>query len=873
MSIVAPRQMVFRGRVEAAGLWLTTGDPIARALAQWAPGDQILEGPCGVVLRFGQPRPVHTRRSWGVVLVSRGGRLVAAPLQRDELPPEPGGVWGVRAGRPVRLDPLVPVDLSAHVGLGEVLEGGVPLADPPPPVARQVVVSDPFAEVVVDRVGPLDLDPAVIATEAPSPTAGVMAAGYRAARGLLSWFRPGAGEGGSAPGAGARPGAAPGPDPMPPPAEDGWLSRADRWLAERLMQSGLGSMVGAAHARYLRELMERLSKEHLTDEDLRRAIPLGGSSGLGQALAGLFPGGRREGLEYRRAGGGAGGSVPVADALMERLESLYERAVERLVAEERFDEAAYVLGELLNRPLEAVAMLEEHGLYRRAAELAEAKELDAALIVRLWFLAGELQRALDVARRTGAMGVVLERLEARDPDQAALLRMAMATTLARAGAFGAAIDLLDGKVKDPSTLRRWREAAVAAGGHGAPRHLVGLLAHHPDALDDQQDALKALLRGSAPGPRKLLASSLLDATETPDNAVVLATVGRALWRAARQDLGQGRGWSPDLLARLAKQRAGIVTDRPPMMAPRPRSLVDREPMCFVGVSAADRGLGPVHDAHRLADGRWLLARGEDGVELRSPSGAVQRRWERPAHHLVVGEDGEVVVLTRRGTLTRLHRLRLSDGSARTWCEGRLDAWADRCSDLWFVGSEGRLMALDLGADELRAVWSVDLGAPVTAVVVQDQPGHCCVVATAGEELWRYELPQIVLRRRFPMADPRSGHQPGLRLEAGSAQLVGFAWMGEVLHGVDVTGTVQKRPLVRRPLHATAGHGGWWAVAGGEEVVLGQAAPPFRPRARVQLEGAGRIGLRLGGGRLVVCDDLGRVVSIGLTVDLVEQLRT
>ena len=85
----------------------------------------------------------------------------------------------------------------------------------------------------------------------------------------------------------------------------------------------------------------------------------------------------------------------------------------------------------------------------------------------------------------------------------------------------------------------------------------------------------------------------------------------------------------------------------------------------------------------------------------------------------------------------------------------------------------------------------------------------------------------------------------------------------------------ERALCRGPVHGLVGRGGWWALATGEEVVLGQAHTPHGAhavRARVFAEGAERIGLRLTDRELVVCDDLGRVVSIALDAEQVDVVR-
>ena len=834
-----PRELTFRGRVLAGGLWLTV-DGVTRARALWRPGDTAFAAREGVVLRFASPRAVFTSASWGVPLEFRDGRLLGAPLAPDELPSAPGSAWAVVGGELVDLGPLVPVDLAADVALAPVVDDLVALAPAPAGVAV-TVVQDPFAEVVGERAAALEL----VGAELDGADWRVAALGWM--RRLLQGLQ-GSGE------------AAPTTRPAAEsPRGPGWLTRVDQWLAERMMRTGLGSLVGRAHAAYLQDLIEKLSADRVTVDALRKAIPLGGEGGLAQTLAGLLPGGR-DSLDFTGVGGGAGSVVPVSELLLDKLTALYQRVLDRLVAEGRIEEAAYVLAELLGRPMEGVALLEEHEQYRRAAELAEAKDLDSALIVRLWFLAGELERAIDVARRTDSMAAALERLAARDPAQAKGLRVAFAGVLAKAGAFAAAVELLEGHIDEPQRLRALRDAAVQAGGQRGAQHLVRLLAHHPDAFDAHRDRLDAWLRRGDPELREAMA----DEVGAKGDPAVRDGLARARGRSARRDEAGGRPWAKaGRLRRLVKGPA--VTDRPPGAPPEPQRLAGRSPPRFVGIGVGDRGLGPVHDVHRIDDGRWLVARGEDGVELWGPDGMRQRRWELAAHGLVLSDQGLAIAVTERGAVQRLTKLHLSDGKAVAWVDGRFDAFAGRCTDLWFVGSEGRLQAIDLAAPTLRSVYSVDLGGPVEQVVAFER----AVVATAGGETWHYELPRIVLRSRGKVDDPTSGHLPGMVLVGPRGVAARVACLGGEAHPVDADGTVQKRPLVPLPVAAAAASGPWRAVAGGDQVVVYDTAP----RARLQLEGAQRIGLRFAGDQLLVWDDRGRVLSIGLGVERVVTLRT
>ncbi|MEV6979530.1 bpX6 domain-containing protein, partial [Kitasatospora sp. NPDC093806] len=122
----------------------------------------------------------------------------------------------------------------------------------------------------------------------------------------------------------------------------------------------------------------------------------------------------------------------------QHLTALYRQAAERLAQQGRIDEAAYVLADLLDAPEEAVALLDRHGRSAQAAELAEGRDLAADLVVRLWWRAGDRDRAVRTAHRRGAFATAVERLAATDPASARGLRVAWAEHCRAAGdRFGA----------------------------------------------------------------------------------------------------------------------------------------------------------------------------------------------------------------------------------------------------------------------------------------------------------------------------------------------------------------------------------------------------------------------------------------------------
>src|SRR5947208_1315692 len=82
-----------------------------------------------------------------------------------------------------------------------------------------------------------------------------------------------------------------------------------------------------------------------------------------------------------------------------------------------------------------IAFLEKHGQHRLAAELAESRDLPAGMVVRQWFLARDVRRAIRLAEERGAFADAIARLERTHRSEAQALRMLWAERLASKGDY------------------------------------------------------------------------------------------------------------------------------------------------------------------------------------------------------------------------------------------------------------------------------------------------------------------------------------------------------------------------------------------------------------------------------------------------------
>src|SRR5262249_36484199 len=200
-------------------------------------------------------------------------------------------------------------------------------------------------------------------------------------------------------------------------------------------------------------------------EGLRHAIPLGGGAAAARLRIPFRLPTPRSSLSIRPSAVRSRGSIVSSADLYSYLRKLYRAAFERLSAQGRIDEAAFVLAELLRANEEAVAFLERHGRLRLAAELAEARELAPGLVVRQWFLAGDRARAVEIARRRGAFADAVTWLErsGRTAESAAL-RLLWADSLASTGDYGPAVDTIWNLPEARALAAGWIERGIEQGG-------------------------------------------------------------------------------------------------------------------------------------------------------------------------------------------------------------------------------------------------------------------------------------------------------------------------------------------------------------------------------------------------------------------------
>lgn len=822
-----------------------------RVLGIWSTGTQVHQLGNKLIVTGIRPARVRVCIAPGAPIAELHGVLTALPLELDEIEAlalTPGAIVMAIEGRAhvVALAALPVVDVLQWLDLGVFeIVFGEPLAQaakraaipPPPPTDVRVLTGMPPARAEVDEVTKALIraqNRARASVVVPSPLG-------RLVRWLGTRFRA----------RGVRPSS-----PSKALARETWFDRLRARLAAALWNSRLGAALGRKHAAYLRRVLELFDRGDL-EEALRRAIPLGGEGDA--ARLGLGVPRPRQSLQLSLSARRSGSVIPVADLAMSMMRDRYRAAATRLEQAGRIDEAAFVLADLLGDIHAAIALLERHGKFDLAAQLAEAREIEPGLIVRLWFLAGDRGRAIDTARRTRAWGDAVARLErAKDP-RAAVLRMLWADHLADSGDFVQAVEVAWPVPQSRALVEAWIDRGMVGDGSAAARLLVKKLIVAPTAFDRITPTILGVLEHQGfEAIRSRLA--LIDELVAAPTSAELRTIARPALRAMVRDCANGaEGTNSDTLKKLVRfaDDGGLRADQPTIAAaPQKASLLERVPPLQHRWFAGDAGALPIFDAALLPDGRMLVALGELGVRIIGRTGSVQAHIEQPAIQLVVSDHGaRALAVAPRGQVRRIARLDLIDRRGAHWCDAELDgAVSTFDGDLWIATRRQQVFAIDTTGPRWRAIWGVEVDQPSCSVRREGPRFAIEAIREDGGELWFYE--GFTLRRRHqwkPMEALWVGGLPGAQQW--------FALTKQGLRGENwLIGLDDLQPI------AIDVHGARIAVGQrrpeGIVVTLCQHEAA-RSIATLLFDGAQRVALRLTDALLTAADDRGRAVVLEL----------
>ncbi len=740
-----------------------------RVLGHWAPGARLHLVQEGFLLMLAAPRYGYCATLDGLPLCEQAGILGSAPLAADKrAATPPSSIWLVRAAQAQlislvaspRIDPAAWLDLRAiplHVPLRppravasvtadagllettpvrEIFSGSIP-----PPSDKR----DDFLRQVdkVQHGGKAALRGVGIALAVVGMAAVLMGA---VPLGLIRLF-----------GRGARPVSAQPASSRTRRSPSALEQRLAALMTRLAIFTRASKVIGWRQAAYLRKMMNLLEKGD-TREALRHAIPL---DALSQANRPAF------GTPRPRASLEISGpsqtrtAISLGSELEQYLRTTYRRTFERLDREGKIDEATFVLAELLKCGGEAVDYLEKKGRVKQAAQLAETMELAPEIAVRLWCMAGNVERAVQLARLGQAFAAAVQLLERRQSPQAPAMRLLWAEDLALRGQLTEAAEAIWPLPEQHGKALAWLLEGERAGGTLGLRALLKKLALLPGSLAESEAVVMQLLDDdseSGAQQRMRLGTELLMLSQ---HSQATKRVAAELMRPLLADrMAERNRFDKKSLTKLLSLSDGEVlqADLPSLAISTktpPSGLTGRTDL--LQVHLAERGLLTIHDARRLPDGHYLLALGEGGVIRIDRHGRQLAQFPVPATRLVMATGGQrALALVQRDSMWRVSRIDLIARKVSDWIIQPLRFWAEQYDGLvWNAVIDNRLVAIDTSKDQLAVSWQVaDL--PGRVVAFLEEHGTQTLLLSTAEDIqqWRYQLParRLMQRDSFPHPD-------------------------------------------------------------------------------------------------------------------------
>lgn len=849
-----PVHLLHRGHLEVDALWFDAGslgeaEARRRLLEAWQPGCRVQRWRGGYLLQFlsfqrhiptvlENTRRIAASEATGLPLRAQKEGYTALELPKNA----PAGplVWA-QGGTLVAETPGETVDPGSWLDLGP-MQRGQSLGRPPPPPALPA----PMATVDLRAKAGVSVDPRtaeLLAALAEKMTLQVNPPAAWAQGWLGSLLR---GLFPRNPTAGRRMIA--GPAGAPQPYAPSLLKQ--RWL-EFLLRSGLYGFIQNRQEEYLRELFSAFEEGDLQDA-LRRAIPLADSGAAsGAPLAAGTPQPRSS---LQMTSGGSGVSLlQLEDQVREALKAHYRKAVQRLLDENRVDEAVFVLSELLRDHEGAVTTLERAGRWEDAAKLAELRGLDVALQVRLWLEAGAEARAITLARQAGVFSPVVGSLERHHPELGRRLRRLWARSFADRGANLSAVQVL----WENPTLRA--EALPLLEELENRDFWTEALPYHLSLAPQHREAATRRLRE---GGREFSVEELrrlatgLHQLQVPEQQGIQRGLQRLL---------AGRGPMPEGQRSMLMQKT-LCTP------PEATGLKEKQEIRLSGP-----GLRPLSDGILRGDRLWV-ALGEEGVEEWDHRGRKRHVFPVPTLNLIADQTGEQALsVMRRGGRLVVSHLDLLRRKHNFLIDLRADHYSMSFDgQRWFVSCGDELYALD-ATDPGRVLWRVQLPGTILALSQDETFLAVWTRSRSGEEEgWVYQHASMILRSRTR----------GLAVQGQKAPLL--AVVQALRSGIVLTCQRPGEPL-QSGISTTAISGtvtGIYAI--GDRVGLVQAGAahasphtrlslyrvePWQHNATVLIPGANAAWIRRFGNRLLLGSDCGQLAVVEeQTLELLWELR-
>ncbi len=419
---------------------------------------------------------------------------------------------------------------------------------------------------------------------------------------------------------------------------------------------------------------------------------------------------------------------------------LFQRYIELAAELEKqgdFLRAAFIRSQLLSNHVAGVDTLERGGLYREAAKLALDAGLAPQKLIRLHYLAGDLDAALALAKSFESFEALALLSQDRDPIFHPFVLAAWTDVLIDMKAPLAALRVTDAyaakmsahKRDEPFLQRRreWLAMAQAAAEPGADEAEIAV--RRVLAISAQAENMSALASEILPTPETLSLMRKLAACESIEQhafwthhaPAVIEPLVRASFAFVNEHLGAEHRAAMEQLCGLA----GLDVFKFDISKLKLTASESTKATHAWTLPPASTRFAPVKCACMLADGRAISWRASGHLQLWSASG--KEIWAthlRGIVGLVAAGQSPNVILIQEGNSDdskRLLRLNLPMRRIEPIADLDLHAWHDVTRDShWLVQIAGETGALDLtkllsDRPEISFAWSVQVTDAVRTV--------------------------------------------------------------------------------------------------------------------------------------------------------------
>ncbi|MDZ4834301.1 MAG: bpX6 domain-containing protein [Candidatus Melainabacteria bacterium] len=519
----------------------------------------------------------------------------------------------------------------------------------------------------------------------------------------------------------------------PPPSD--WSENLKMDVYRMLKNTGLINFIFERQKEYMYKMLD-LFEQGDWSEALKYGVPLGPET-AGQSPEPFLD------IPWARAdlkiNPNAKSSPPAAliyshPDLYARMKKLYRSSVEKLTEAERYDEAAFVLAELLGENEEAVSYLESHGQLVLAAELAEARKLPPGLIVRQWFVAGDIERAVNIARLNNCFQTAVRLLEKDHKKEADSLREMWATHLALVGSYAAATVVARDVPELQDQALEWTRRALQLRDKNSG-HLLAYWLSNFKSKDEWPSIKERVVKLLDDESRELAPARLsFHASLSPPFSKEIALLARKAGRALLRDHGrqyinlQKKSFMPSLEDQALKTDIYLCD----ITAVQFQNLQKQTVPIELTLSSDDIGADTIYDAALLPDGRTVMALGEAGVCVLNVDGKRMEHFSLPATQFVMSWNGDrLIALAKRGEMYRITRLDLVTSQFEDLGEARLTCFATTYDgSVWCAANESEFYVVDAALSYYKVLWQTNVRDQISSIVCND---ISCSVSTSLPE--------------------------------------------------------------------------------------------------------------------------------------------